>query len=229
MPGSSHSCSYPDDYSSRDQLSFDCPSSPRLMRKRKERKYVCDKCQKRFSFVQVRPDTLLQLTTNSGIVGTTRYVHPCPKCGQRFTKSFNMRRHLKKCGNSNLREICPVCNKSFVSIYGLEQHMSIAHAVVGEILGLYSLGFGQQNQSSPMTRYIHGCPLCGRRFTTRGNMTRHLKLKKCNLADRVNSNSCQLCEKSFITSDSLKTHMAIAHPQTSDGALPDKLSESSNN
>ena len=60
------------------------------------------------------------------------------------------------------------------------------------------------------TRYIHGCPQCGRRFTTKGNMTRHLK--KCGSAERADCDPCQLCGKSFISPDSLKTHMAIVHP-----------------
>lgn len=56
------------------------------------------------------------------------------------------------------------------------------------------------------TRYIYGCPCCGKRFTTKFNMERHQK--KCG---SLVSQSCQLCGKTFMTHDSLKQHMSIVH------------------
>ncbi|GFO13404.1 Zinc finger protein [Plakobranchus ocellatus] len=146
----------------------------------------------------------------------TRYIHPCPKCGRRFTKGFNMRRHLKKCEtiDSAVPQSCPVCQKFFISVNELYSDMGVPpHTFDQESLGpaggltLPVPG----TTSTTTTRYIHACPQCGRRFTTRSNMTRHLK--KCGTLGPAGCDPCPICGKTFISPDSLKTHMAIAHYQ----------------
>ncbi|KAK0070411.1 hypothetical protein Bpfe_000394, partial [Biomphalaria pfeifferi] len=78
------------------------------------------------------------------------------------------------------------------------------------------------------TRYIYGCPVCGKRYTTKYNMERHHM--KCGSRG---PQSCQICGKTFITQDSdfLETSLMFGYIQPRSAQLcgPGAKSTSQNN
>nr|KAI8769738.1 hypothetical protein BgiMline_001761 [Biomphalaria glabrata] len=100
---------------------------------------------------------------------------------------------LRKRSYSTARYECEHCHKVFSFSQGLRRHKWKCEEAIVSGPGI-------------TTRYIYGCPVCGKRYTTKYNMERHHM--KCGSRG---PQSCQICGKTFITQDSMKQHMIIVH------------------
>lgn len=58
-------------------------------------------------------------------------------------------------------------------------------------------------------RRRYSCPICGRLFTAKNNMKRHLQVHQ---SVRI-KHTCPLCEKRFSWEQDLKVHIRMRHPE----------------
>nr|XP_019563870.2 zinc finger protein Xfin-like [Aedes albopictus] len=112
---------------------------------------------------------------------------PCPFCARMFLRSDDLRRHIRI--HTNERPYaCDICSKAYKQSYELKEHKTLAHPESG-------------------VRKLLACSLCDKQLTTRNGLYVHMK------AHRGEKNHmCIFCEKRFITSGELSSHMKHIHP-----------------
>ena len=123
----------------------------------------------------------------------TPYCQPfyhCDHCCRVFQKEYTLVVH-KRNEHSTLKETlhCQFCQKDFKNAKFLKNHEE-KH---------------RKEQLATEPRDDHLCPSCGKSFSTRLNLERHIKSKH----QRVKDHQCPDCGKSFVDSTRLKEHRWI--------------------
>ena len=110
--------------------------------------------------------------------------HGCHKCGTYFTVKANMQRHLLYCGTTDKNFVCSQCGCKFKVLRYLKDHVKQVH--------------GEKEQ---------GCHRCGKLFTNRHSLLKHLKV--CGVTDL--DFECSKCSKRFKTKGYLSEHVKQMH------------------
>ena len=84
---------------------------------------------------------------------------------------------------------CQLCHMMFNDHSALSTHYDTAHA------------------AGPSTERRHECELCGKKFTEKGNMKKHLST----VHSDVKSFQCGVCSKTFTQKGNLKAHLNKVH------------------
>lgn len=114
--------------------------------------------------------------------------HSCSKCALVFSDKSVKLKHESACTEDNVVATCSVCAKSFKSMWGYRCHMKSHERSVG------------------LTSNCHGCPECGKFFTSGSHLRRHIKNHS---GDRP---YVCVCGKSYKQNYDLKMHTCHLKP-----------------
>ncbi|XP_053513857.1 PR domain zinc finger protein 15 isoform X1 [Artibeus jamaicensis] len=123
----------------------------------------------------------------------------CEMCFRFFSTNSNLSKHKKKHGDKKFA--CEVCNKMFyrkdVMLDHQRRHLEGVRRVKREDL---------ETSSESLVRYKKepsGCPVCGKVFSCRSNMNKHL------LTHGDKKYTCEICGRKFFRVDVLRDHIHV--------------------
>ncbi|XP_012586465.1 PREDICTED: PR domain zinc finger protein 15 [Condylura cristata] len=155
-----------------------------------EYRYRCGTCEKTF-----RIESALEFHN----CRTDDKTFQCEMCFRFFSTNSNLSKHKKKHGDKKFA--CEVCSKMFyrkdVMLDHQRRHLEGVRRVKREDL--------ESRGESPV-RYKKepsGCPVCGKVFSCRSNMNKHL------LTHGDKKYTCEICGRKFFRVDVLRDHIHV--------------------
>uniref|UniRef100_F6PL82 PR domain zinc finger protein 15 n=2 Tax=Equus caballus TaxID=9796 RepID=F6PL82_HORSE len=155
-----------------------------------EYRYRCGTCEKTF-----RIESALEFHN----CRTDDKTFQCEMCFRFFSTNSNLSKHKKKHGDKKFA--CEVCNKMFyrkdVMLDHQRRHLEGVRRVKREDL--------EPSGENPV-RYKKepsGCPVCGKVFSCRSNMNKHL------LTHGDKKYTCEICGRKFFRVDVLRDHIHV--------------------
>uniref|UniRef100_A0A8B9Q897 PR domain zinc finger protein 15 n=1 Tax=Apteryx owenii TaxID=8824 RepID=A0A8B9Q897_APTOW len=123
----------------------------------------------------------------------------CEMCFRFFSTNSNLSKHKKKHGDKKFA--CEICNKMFyrkdVMLDHQRRHLEGVRRVKREDF---------EHSTENMVRYKKepsGCPVCGKVFSCRSNMNKHL------LTHGDKKYTCEICGRKFFRVDVLRDHIHV--------------------
>ncbi|XP_023602687.1 LOW QUALITY PROTEIN: PR domain zinc finger protein 15 [Myotis lucifugus] len=155
-----------------------------------EYRYRCGTCEKTF-----RIESALEFHN----CRTDDKTFQCEMCFRFFSTNSNLSKHKKKHGDKKFA--CEVCNKMFyrkdVMLDHQRRHLEGVRRVKREDL---------ETSGESLVRYKKepsGCPVCGKVFSCRSNMNKHL------LTHGDKKYTCEICGRKFFRVDVLRDHIHV--------------------
>ncbi|XP_060090205.1 PR domain zinc finger protein 15 isoform X1 [Heteronotia binoei] len=155
-----------------------------------EYRYRCATCEKAF-----RIESALEFHN----CRTDDKTFQCEMCFRFFSTNSNLSKHKKKHGDKKFA--CEICNKLFyrkdVMLDHQRRHLEGVRRVKREDF---------EHSSDNMVRYKKepsGCPVCGKIFSCRSNMNKHL------LTHGDKKYTCEICGRKFFRVDVLRDHIHV--------------------
>ncbi|NXT20800.1 PRD15 protein, partial [Syrrhaptes paradoxus] len=157
---------------------------------RNEYRYKCTTCEKAF-----RIESALEFHN----CRTDDKTFQCEMCFRFFSTNSNLSKHKKKHGDKKFA--CEICNKMFyrkdVMLDHQRRHLEGVRRVKREDF---------EHSTENMVRYKKepsGCPVCGKVFSCRSNMNKHL------LTHGDKKYTCEICGRKFFRVDVLRDHIHV--------------------
>ncbi|XP_054236882.1 PR domain zinc finger protein 15 [Indicator indicator] len=155
-----------------------------------EYRYKCTTCEKAF-----RIESALEFHN----CRTDDKTFQCEMCFRFFSTNSNLSKHKKKHGDKKFA--CEICNKMFyrkdVMLDHQRRHLEGVRRVKREDF---------EHSTENMVRYKKepsGCPVCGKVFSCRSNMNKHL------LTHGDKKYTCEICGRKFFRVDVLRDHIHV--------------------
>ncbi|XP_071608740.1 PR domain zinc finger protein 15 isoform X4 [Heliangelus exortis] len=155
-----------------------------------EYRYKCTTCEKAF-----RIESALEFHN----CRTDDKTFQCEMCFRFFSTNSNLSKHKKKHGDKKFA--CEICNKMFyrndVMLDHQRRHLEGVRRVKREDF---------EHSTETMVRYKKepsGCPVCGKIFSCRSNMNKHL------LTHGDKKYTCEICGRKFFRVDVLRDHIHV--------------------
>ncbi|XP_028583081.2 PR domain zinc finger protein 15 isoform X1 [Podarcis muralis] len=155
-----------------------------------EYRYKCATCEKAF-----RIESALEFHN----CRTDDKTFQCEMCFRFFSTNSNLSKHKKKHGDKKFA--CEICNKLFyrkdVMLDHQRRHLEGVRRVKREDF---------EHSTENMVRYKKepsGCPVCGKIFSCRSNMNKHL------LTHGDKKYTCEICGRKFFRVDVLRDHIHV--------------------
>ncbi|XP_075564156.1 PR domain zinc finger protein 15 isoform X1 [Pelecanus crispus] len=155
-----------------------------------EYRYKCTTCEKAF-----RIESALEFHN----CRTDDKTFQCEMCFRFFSTNSNLSKHKKKHGDKKFA--CEICNKMFyrkdVMLDHQRRHLEGVRRVKREDF---------EHSTENMVRYKKepsGCPVCGKIFSCRSNMNKHL------LTHGDKKYTCEICGRKFFRVDVLRDHIHV--------------------
>ncbi|XP_056653035.1 PR domain zinc finger protein 15 isoform X2 [Monodelphis domestica] len=155
-----------------------------------EYRYRCGTCEKSF-----RIESALEFHN----CRTDEKTFQCEMCFRFFSTNSNLSKHKKKHGDKKFA--CEVCNKMFyrkdVMLDHQRRHLEGVRRVKREEF---------EASGETVVRYKKepsGCPVCGKVFSCRSNMNKHL------LTHGDKKYTCEICGRKFFRVDVLRDHIHV--------------------
>ncbi|XP_077198880.1 PR domain zinc finger protein 15 isoform X2 [Paroedura picta] len=155
-----------------------------------EYRYRCATCEKAF-----RIESALEFHN----CRTDDKTFQCEMCFRFFSTNSNLSKHKKKHGDKKFA--CEICNKLFyrkdVMLDHQRRHLEGVRRVKREDF---------EHSTDNMVRYKKepsGCPVCGKVFSCRSNMNKHL------LTHGDKKYTCEICGRKFFRVDVLRDHIHV--------------------
>ncbi|XP_066506502.1 PR domain zinc finger protein 15 isoform X2 [Hoplias malabaricus] len=165
-----------------------------------EYRYKCTTCEKSF-----RVENALKFHN----CRTDDKTFQCEICSRFFSTNSNLSKHKKKHGEKLYS--CEICNKMFYRKDVMQDHQR------RHILGSKSMKREElESNGEESTKYRKepsACPICGKVFSCRSNMNKHL------LTHGDKKYTCEICGRKFFRVDVLRDHI---HVHFKDIALMDE-------
>ncbi|XP_048349686.1 PR domain zinc finger protein 15 isoform X5 [Sphaerodactylus townsendi] len=155
-----------------------------------EYRYRCATCEKAF-----RIESALEFHN----CRTDDKTFQCEMCFRFFSTNSNLSKHKKKHGDKKFA--CEICNKLFyrkdVMLDHQRRHLEGVRRVKREDF---------EHNTDNLVRYKKepsGCPVCGKIFSCRSNMNKHL------LTHGDKKYTCEICGRKFFRVDVLRDHIHV--------------------
>ncbi|XP_038616531.1 PR domain zinc finger protein 15 [Tachyglossus aculeatus] len=155
-----------------------------------EYRYRCATCEKAF-----RIESALEFHN----CRTDDKTFQCEMCFRFFSTNSNLSKHKKKHGDKKFA--CEICNKMFyrkdVMLDHQRRHLEGVRRVKREDF---------ESSGESLVRYKKepsGCPVCGKVFSCRSNMNKHL------LTHGDKKYTCEICGRKFFRVDVLRDHIHV--------------------
>ncbi|KAA0704085.1 Zinc finger protein 15 [Triplophysa tibetana] len=166
----------------------------------KEYKYKCSTCEKSF-----RVENALKFHN----CRTDDKTFQCEICSRFFSTNSNLSKHKKKHGEKLYA--CEICNKMFYRKDVMQDHQR-RHVVGPKNMKKEELDANGE-EGSKYRKEPSACPICGKVFSCRSNMNKHL------LTHGDKKYTCEICGRKFFRVDVLRDHI---HVHFKDIALMDE-------
>ncbi|GAA6084474.1 PR domain zinc finger protein 15 isoform X3 [Tachysurus ichikawai] len=155
-----------------------------------EYRYKCKTCEKSF-----RVENALKFHN----CRTDDKTFQCELCSRFFSTNSNLSKHKKKHGEKLYA--CEVCNKMFYRKDVMQDHQR------RHIMGSKNMKREEMEANGEEgTKYRKepsGCPICGKVFSCRSNMNKHL------LTHGDKKYTCEICGRKFFRVDVLRDHIHV--------------------
>ncbi|KAJ8266649.1 hypothetical protein GJAV_G00133030 [Gymnothorax javanicus] len=165
-----------------------------------EYRYKCNTCEKSF-----RVETALKFHN----CRTDDKTFQCEICSRFFSTNSNLSKHKKKHGEKLYA--CEICNKMFYRKDVMQDHQR-RHVVGPKHVKREELEANGE-EGSKYRKEPSACPICGKVFSCRSNMNKHL------LTHGDKKYTCEICGRKFFRVDVLRDHI---HVHFKDIALMDE-------
>ena len=186
-----------------------------------EKRHICQQCFKGFGNKNALAKHVKGVHEgfrwNRSIHSLTK--QPCPQCGVVMLKK-NLTKHIMVAHQKVRNFPCDICGKKFGSRNGLDQHLMVHRVDINNkrVYRFYCdiCTYGSNKlkliEEHRLTAHFgqtipkpHLCPICGRGFTVKLAMQKHLVLHE------DESRVCDICSRDFKTTRILKLHMKKSH------------------
>lgn len=144
--------------------------------------YQCDKCEKRFLRIGTLNSHDCEIIVDA----------VCNICNKTFKNQMNLEKHIKE--NGCMKYQCSACNEQFRSKAMAKNHSCIIDRTDDSQAEIISIS---------NTREV--CPTCGKSFSTKSNLTKHM------LLHGEKKYGCPHCPKFFHLDVYLKEHITCVH------------------
>ncbi|XP_042588761.1 PR domain zinc finger protein 15-like isoform X1 [Cyprinus carpio] len=165
-----------------------------------EYRYKCSTCEKSF-----RVENALRFHN----CRTDDKTFQCEICSRFFSTNSNLSKHKKKHGEKLYA--CEICNKMFYRKDVMQDHQR-RHVVGPKNMKREELEANGE-EGSKYRKEPSACPICGKVFSCRSNMNKHL------LTHGDKKYTCEICGRKFFRVDVLRDHI---HVHFKDIALMDE-------
>ncbi|XP_067288816.1 PR domain zinc finger protein 15 [Pseudorasbora parva] len=165
-----------------------------------EYRYKCSTCEKSF-----RVENALRFHN----CRTDDKTFQCEICSRFFSTNSNLSKHKKKHGEKLYA--CEICNKMFYRKDVMQDHQR-RHVVGPKNMKREELEANGE-EGSKYRKEPSACPICGKVFSCRSNMNKHL------LTHGDKKYTCEICGRRFFRVDVLRDHI---HVHFKDIALMDE-------
>ncbi|KAF4522991.1 hypothetical protein B566_EDAN009583 [Ephemera danica] len=168
------------------------------------------KCKNCYKFFDTKEQLVEHKVEEHGI--------PCDCCGAKFVNINAQLSHLRRVHPEYKSCTCEVCGKSFNSKYGLAVHYECHQEDRPFLCDTCGKSFKSKRKLkihkcisslNEALRADNVCPECGKVYTLRSSLKRHLMRHR---GER--RYQCEICSKSFFGSAYLKNHMVIHEKAT---------------
>ncbi|XP_065115991.1 PR domain zinc finger protein 15 isoform X1 [Paramisgurnus dabryanus] len=156
----------------------------------KEYKYKCLTCEKSF-----RVENALRFHN----CRTDDKTFQCGICSRFFSTNSNLSKHKKKHGEKLYA--CEICNKMFYRKDVMQDHQR-RHVVGSKNMKKEELE-ANGDEGSKYRKEPSACPICGKVFSCRSNMNKHL------LTHGDKKYTCEICGRKFFRVDVLRDHIHV--------------------
>ncbi|CAL8129166.1 unnamed protein product [Orchesella dallaii] len=142
----------------------------------------------------------------------------CSVCGNAFAHQYTLAHHSKLHLQSRPSFSCPKCQKTFPCKYYLNRHIQRVHMKIRRHqCGIRGNNyFSKKERDSHMVSHLnekpHKCPICGKRFSYRSPLRRHIK----SYHEKRRDVKCSKCPRTFVDQTQLKKHFARVHSDYSE-------------
>ncbi|XP_073823765.1 uncharacterized protein [Musca autumnalis] len=179
------------------------------MKMHEEKKFACDKCDKKFVLKHKLDKHKLTHLPES------EKKFPCNECGKFYANEYILNQHQKAVHLNIYAKVCEICGETLSDSHNFKKHMEKHEGIVPvktakcDICGLiltsqHTLKLHKELKHPP-ERKEYNCHVCAK---VSPNM-RALKKHIYETHEMTYRFKCTICEKEFKRADNFKSHMAI--------------------